>query len=308
MLKRPYFRLFISVFLGISGICQAIYFDPFPTCSETGRADSTFMVPLEEDLADPSVLHQGRFPTVTRFEYVPGTCIPKSVLKQRYASASAAHVTEFREREPGRIYDFTLSMMPDDGDSTRGTDFYSIRGTLDSSIQYSVPVESQSATPDTQFYVKRYIQGPGYSLIEIGYRGGADPWTRTLVDSIVVDDSGTNIYSIDGEKREIETTRCRARASTYVCEAEQKFPNRVGLSPMLETRTWFLSQGRPDSMLLVSSGGIRKHPSYASTRYYWASGTAGIKTGAVRGKSVINRSLWEGIDILGRIKAWRHMR
>jgi hypothetical protein len=61
MLKRPDFRLNVLMVLGISGNCQAVYFDPFPTCSEAGKADSTVMAALFEDMDDSPILHHGPF-------------------------------------------------------------------------------------------------------------------------------------------------------------------------------------------------------------------------------------------------------
>jgi hypothetical protein len=295
MLKRMEFRLVVAAVLGFSGVSRGLEYDPFPTCSEAWKADSMLVTLQKVD--SESAASGARITTqeLTRFQYVPGTCIPRLILKGDPGSDLGIRKTEFHERIPLRVYDVLESTVPNK-DLQPGAAFYSEQGKLDSSM-WIIPHVFPPVENDSGFMITRYVDGPGYSLIESLSRHGSGPSFRSAVDSIVDDDSGRTVRSFH-QAEGSWTTRCRTEGPTYVCEL--KWDRDLMYA---EKRTWFLTQGRPDSLQLRIGGVL-----YYSTRYYWASGSTGIKAAPTRGKSVPSHGLWEGFDILGRIKAWRHTR
>ncbi|GEM_PF-6740685 len=289
MRNSTHFRLFFAFVAGFLSLGEAMFYEPFPDCTERAQVDSIHITVQKGENLDST---KGPYFGSTFLQYFPGTCYNKLVVEKSYYPKGSTYTTEYFPRSNPGIFNFVQKSPDSDSFNVSGTQIYSSSGELDSSnYRYITRMKfdwMDSVWVDTGYGQAKYTRTPQYQLIKLFDRRQPDSaWEFQDGDSAVSNGSGKIIYGLVFPSI---TTRCIDEGITYVCSE-----SGGGSNYHLKKMIWFLTQGRKDSLQTWENGDL-----ITTEKYFWSARSAGIWTPRIRPHLPAANAEWNDFDIMGR--------
>jgi hypothetical protein len=282
------YKILATVICCLMGHSQGMIYEPFETCVESAKVDSTqeWTVVTDPDMAPTPPPYRSLY-TVS---YQPGTCM---LAKDFYLGywMDKPNLGTYTLRPGTKTIDYVVDFS--DGTQIKGTNYYTagtaMQGTqgMDSSDAIET-VTDEMGKKVTWTTRTSSLAKPGYELFQVRQREGTGPWTLIQQDSVVTNGTGKIIYSTGDV---IVVTTCVSAGKTYTCT-----PVVTKSQDAQFTEAYYLTGGRVDSLQYINKNGVH----IMTEKWFWSSrsGSRIVKKAPVASPRMANPGT--AFDVTGR--------